>query len=131
MFDRKRDFSEDHGPTRFSLLYLCADGVAAFQALYIANSATPKAIAVIQPGHGFGGNWTDYTNPDRLFAKSVFQNPNGQPELLLYGGIGEVDYYKEPCWPTFQSRICFLDKAGGGGIGVWAKHGRSSKVRAD
>jgi len=121
LFQRREDVPGSHGPLRFSLLYLCADGVAAFQALYVANSAFPKAVAVIQPGHAFGGNWTDYTSPDQIFAKSVLGNVCGQPEILLYGGIGRRDFYREPCWPDYQTQVCFVDKAGGGSIGVWSR----------
>ena len=53
IFQLREDVPAIHGPPRFSLLYLCADGVAAFQALYYANSASPKAVAVIQPGTAF------------------------------------------------------------------------------
>jgi len=122
VFQRRENVPDSHGPSRFSLLYLCADGVAAFQALYVANSVVPKAVAVIQPGHAFGGNWTDYTSPDQLLAKSVLGNPSGHPEILLYGGIGRRDFYREPCWPDYQTLLCFVDKAGGGSIGVWSKN---------
>ena len=113
VFQRREDVPISHGPSRFNLLYLCADGVAAFQALYIANHAVPKAVAVIQPGHAFGGNWTNYTNPERIFATSVLGNPHGQPEILLYGGIGKRDFYLKPCWPDYETQVCFVDKAGG------------------
>jgi hypothetical protein len=122
LFQRRDDAPISHGPSRFSLLYLCADGVAAFQALYVANSAFPKAVAVVQPGHAFGGNWTDYTSPEQIFARSVLGNPSGQPEILLYGGIGRRDFYRQPCWPDYQTQVCFVDKAGGGSIGVWSKY---------
>lgn len=124
VFQRCENFPVSHGPSRFSLLYLCADGVAAFQALYVANSAFPKAVAVIQPGHAFGGNWTDYTNPERIFARSVLGNPSGQPEILLYGGYGGCDSYREPCWPDYQTHLCFVDKdrTDGGSIGIWSRN---------
>jgi len=122
LFQRIEGVPANHGPSRFSLLYLCADGVAAFQALYVANSAFPKVVAVIQPGHAFGGNWTDYTNPKQIFARSVLGNTGGQPEVLLYGGIGRRDYYLESCWPDYQTQVCFVDKAGNGTIGVWLRN---------
>lgn len=121
VFQRCEAVPVSHGPSRFSLLYLCAEGVATFQTLYIANSAAPKAIAVIQPGHGFGGNWTDYTNPEHIFARSVLGNPHGQPEILLYGGHGRRNYYRSPCWPDYKTQVCFVNKASNGTIGVWAK----------
>lgn len=120
VFQLREGFSDNHGPSRFSLLYLCADGVAAFQALYVANSAAPKAVAVIQPGHGFGFNWTDFTDPNRIFARSVLGNPSGQPEFLLYGGYGD---YPDACWPDYGMRVCYFDRllTGRSTIGIWSK----------
>ena len=119
VFERDSGFSPGHGPARFSLLYLCADGAAAYQALYVSNSAVPKAIAVIQPGHSFGGNWTNFGEPSQILARTVAANPAGKPELLLYGGNGSRDYYRKPCWPEYGEHVCFLEKQGHGTIGVW------------
>jgi hypothetical protein len=121
IFQRGEDVPSIHGPPRFSLLYLCADGVAAFQALYYANSASPKAVAVIQPGTAFGGNWTDFDDPSGIFARTVFGNPKGSPQILLNGGRGNRDFFREPCWPSYTELICFLDKSRGGSIGVWVE----------
>ena len=121
IFQRGEDVPSIHGPPRFSLLYLCADGVAAFQALYYANSLSPKAVAVIQPGTAFGGNWTDFDDPSGIFARTVFGNPKGSPQILLNGGRGNRDFFREPCWPSYTELICFLDKSRGGSIGVWVE----------
>ena len=59
VFDRLAGLEEDHGPIRFSLLYICGDGAATFQALYYGIQCAPAVVAVIQSGTGFGGNWTD------------------------------------------------------------------------
>lgn len=121
IFQRLDEVSANHGPHRFSLLYLCADGVAAFQALYVANRASPSIVAIIQPGHAFGGNWAAYPDPQQIFARSVLQNSAGKPAILLYGGIGRRNLYRQPCWPDYSELVCFLDKAGGGSIGVWRR----------
>jgi len=110
VFQRQDNFPDTHGPLRFSLLYLCAEGVAAFQSLYIANSISPMAVAVIQPGHSFGGNWTDFTDPKKIFSRSVQQNPAGQPSILLC-------LYDEPCWPNYGRNVCFRGRR----IGVWER----------
>ncbi len=117
VFQRQRDFPDSHGPDRFSLLYLCADGVTAFQVLYVTNSVAPKAVAIIQPGTGFGGNWTDFRDPEKIFARSVLGNPGGRPEILLYGGIGARDGYRESCWPDYSNFLGFVD----GSIGVFSR----------
>lgn len=119
IFQRRDNYSSSHGPRRFSLLYLSADGVAAFQALYVANGISPTVVAIIQPGHGFGRNWTNFEDPQQIFARTVLQNPAGLPRVLLYGGIGDTNSYREPCWSNYPQRVCFLRKAGGGTIGVW------------
>ena len=119
IFQRGEDVPAIHGPPRFSLLYLCADGVAAFQALYYANSASPKAVAVIQPGTAFGGNWTDFENPSGIFADTVLGNPQGSPQILLNKGAGS-SFREQCCWPSFTELICFLDISDRG-IGVFVE----------
>ena len=119
VFQRDDDLDNEHGAERFSLLYLCADGVAAYQALYLSNQCFPLGIAIIQPGHAFGLNWTDFTDPAKSLATTILSNPAGKPRVLLYGGIGKRDRYRETCWPQYSIHSCFLDKAGGGSIGVW------------
>ena len=121
VLERDPDRPESHGPDRFSFLYLCADGVAAFVALYIGNKVAPGAVAIIQPGHtGFGGNWTNFTDPDGPLAKVVMANPAGQPDLLLCGGIGVPNGDTHPCWPQYTEQ---LDVVGHRRIGVWRQAG--------
>ena len=119
ILQRLMEMPASHGPHGFSLLYLCADGVAAFQALYVANGKTPVCVAVIQSGHGFGGNWTNFEDPNQIFARSVLQNPAGKPRIMLYGGIGRRNSYRRSCWSNYSELLCFLDKTSGGSIGVW------------
>lgn len=85
VFEREEGFGEEHGPERFSLFYLCADGVAAYQALYWSNNCVPKAIAIIQPGTGFGFNWTDFFRKGDPFYWTVKNNPAGMPEYVYCG----------------------------------------------
>ena len=119
IFQRGEDVPSIQGPPRFSLLYLCADGVAAFQALYYANSASPKAVAVIQPGTAFGGNWTDFEDPYEIFARTVLGNPKGRPQILLNKGTG-YSFREHCCWPSYTELICFLDISDRG-IGVFVE----------
>lgn len=119
VMERRADVSDEHGPSRFSLLYWCHEGVAAFQSLYLARKLSPKAVAIIQPGYGFGGNWTDFTDPNEILARTIQSNLAGQPKLLLFGGYFDWHDYQEPCWPSYTKWLGFLEKAGGGYIGVW------------
>ncbi len=96
--------SAHHGPDRFSLLYICADGVAVFRSLYIQNAIVPKAIAIIQPGHGFGGNWTNFEDHEKVLGRSVLNdNLGGGPEFLLNGGAGGRGLSNDcNCWPDYK-----------------------------
>jgi len=97
----KRDADRDdaHGPERFSLVYLCADGVAAYHRMYAAEGIAPRALAIIQPGHAFGGNYTNFTDPDGLFAHVVLALGAPAPEYLLCGGMRHSKS-DPPWWPA-------------------------------
>jgi hypothetical protein len=106
---------------KFSLLYIGAEGVSTFNSLYLSNQLSPLAVAVIQPGHGFGGNWTNYTDTNQVFYKTVFNNPNGIPKYLMYGGWGQLSSYEETCWPKFSEEIWLTGKTGRPYLSVWAE----------
>lgn len=128
IMQRLPEFPTKHGPERFSLLYISGDGVATFQALYVENKVAPRYLSILQPGHGFGGNWTEFTDPARILARSVLNNPAGIPEYLLYGGWGLKHHYSKACWPGYELPIAFRRKWGkhfvlgyGGAIGIWQR----------
>lgn len=116
ILERNAGFHDDHGPGRFSLLFLCVDGVAAFQALYVGNQVAPGTVAIIQPGTEFGGNWTNFADPDGPLAECVLGNPAGRPHFLLRGGAAGRHLYTRPCWPQYAERLKTL---GNTSIGVW------------
>ncbi|MCF8227153.1 MAG: hypothetical protein K9J30_14850 [Bacteroidales bacterium] len=93
-----------HGPKRFSLLYLGGEGVASYQALYWTNQMKPKALAIIQPGTGFGLNWTDFRDENRDLGWVVRNNPSGEPDIIYYGGYGSG--YNDFAWNGYsETRI--------------------------
>ena len=99
VYQRDADFDNHHGPIRFSLLFLGAEAIATYCGLYVANDITPKALAIIQPGHCFGLNWTDFTDPDGPMTKALFMGKS-LPEYIFNGGYGK-DYYNLP-WPWYR-----------------------------
>ena len=50
--------SEEHGAERFAVIFLFADGIATYDALFVNCHRTP-AVILIQD-HGFGGNYTRF-----------------------------------------------------------------------
>jgi len=99
VYQRKKEFGEDHGPNRFSLVYLGGEGVAGYQALYWSNRTKPLYLAIIQPGEGFGGNWTRYADYGSPMEWIVRNNPAGLPPYIVYGGYGQN--YEDLPWPGY------------------------------
>lgn len=85
VFERNPEFDDAHGPARFSLLYIGADGVAAYQALYVGNNCAPRVLAIIQPGTGFGGNYTEFRDADGFLAHVVLQMNKSLPCYMMCG----------------------------------------------
>ena len=121
IFERLPEMNKDYGPYRFSLLFVGGDGVATFQALYLGNQAAPRGVAIIQEGYGFGFNWTSFRDRSRIFARSVMDNPYGQPGILLVGGWSSINDYKEPVWPEYVEDVICFEKTRGGGYVVWRR----------
>jgi hypothetical protein len=91
--------------------------VAAFQALYHGNHCAPDVLAIIQSGEGFGRNWTDFRDVDKILGRSVLQNPYGRPRYLLYGGWGRD--YRTTCWAEY-SQLKHYWPAADGELGLWS-----------
>ena len=108
VFERKDDYGDEHGPRRFSLLYSNSDGIAFFKSVYWKQDVAPAMIAIIQPGTGFGGNWTNFEDENGPLASAVLGNPSGNPMYLLNGGWGDGEMYREPCWSTYSKRVAVI-----------------------
>ena len=96
VYERLPDFGEAHGPERFSLLFVGGEGAATFQALYHSNQCAPSVIVLIKCD-AFTGNWTQFFDPKKIFARSVLQNPEGLPDYLFF-----CDHSRTPAWPGYS-----------------------------
>lgn len=83
IFEKRSDFGEEYGPSRFSLLYICGEAVITYQALYWSNHCVPCAIAIM--GVGLSHNWTHFCEKDKDLHWMVRNNPAGMPEYVLRG----------------------------------------------
>ncbi len=102
IMERDSAFGDEHGPKRFSLLFLCCEGVTAYVQLYSQNEILPKALAIIQPGTGFGGNWTDFRDYSAHLS-FVLRHIPYMPRYIFNGGMGnsEDDYTQLP-WDGYM-----------------------------
>jgi hypothetical protein len=119
IFERQPEMPDEHGPEFFSLLYLGIDGVAAFHALYVAHQVVPAVVCIIQPGEGFGGNWTHFFDARQIFCRTILANPAGKPAHLLLGGIGaNLEFQNSVVWPGYDHLIRHW-KVTAGYFGLW------------
>ncbi|MCK9204528.1 MAG: hypothetical protein M0P58_08875 [Bacteroidales bacterium] len=101
VYERLATFDDNHGPKRFSLIYIGGEGVATYQALYWSNKKTAKVLAIIQPGTGFGFNWTDFRSKEGPLAWVVLNNKYGTPDAIIYGGMSGYPGQNEGCYEDF------------------------------
>ena len=59
IFDRENEYGADHGPERLALIYLGADGIATYDALYCQTGCRAPYGLLLQD-HGFGGNYNKF-----------------------------------------------------------------------
>lgn len=86
VFQRRARTNPEHGPERFSLLFIAGEGVATYQALYYSNFARPMAI-VFRNASGFSGNWTKFERQNGIFERAVMANPAGFPDYLFVDNV--------------------------------------------
>ena len=57
VLERDREFADNHGARRLAILFLGADGIAAYDALFCQGLGHSLPFAVVLQDHGFGGNY--------------------------------------------------------------------------
>jgi len=126
VMERLSNLPAEHGPERFSLLYLCSEGVAAYQALYNSNQIKPKIFFLIH--HYFGGNWTRFEDPSDILAESVRANRAGMPDYLVgrYSNKIRRSIHGDSFWPNDYSAPTLEYIGGGCGLnyGLWQHNTR-------
>jgi len=103
VFERIESLSDTHGPKRFSLLHIRAEGVAAYAGLYLAHQALPRTLALIRLGTGMGGNFGAFED---ALIEVMKQSKRGLPKRLLWehrNGQGQT--LPQPWSEFYQERV--------------------------
>lgn len=82
VYERTPEYGAEHGPKRFGLLYLFGEGVATYQALYWTNKQSAKVVAVFD--HGWGGNYTEFSDSEGPLKWVLIGNLSGVPTYIYY-----------------------------------------------
>ncbi len=92
IFERNEDKDDDWGSHRFAMIYLCADGIASYDAIYGNKNAAPPFALVLQD-YGFGGNYNSF-GADGLMAK-IAQRTQVFPKFILGASEGCTKIWTE------------------------------------
>jgi hypothetical protein len=60
VLERDPEFDDNHGPRRLAILFLGADGIATYDALFCQEGRKSTPFAVVLQDHGFGMNWNKF-----------------------------------------------------------------------
>jgi hypothetical protein len=85
VLERDRDLDDDHGARRLAILFLGADGIAAYEALFCQRQHGQSApFGVVLQDHGFGGNYERFGGGGLL--ERIAKDTNALPRFLLVAG---------------------------------------------
>jgi hypothetical protein len=83
IFERDESYGDSHGPQRFALLFLGADGIATYDALFCQPDSVSPPYGVLLQDHGFGGNYDRFGRGGLL--EELATKTRVFPEWLLVG----------------------------------------------
>jgi hypothetical protein len=83
-FERITDYSDDHGPERFDLIFARCEAITTSASVFSRRGIAPSCVAYICSGIGCGGNFPRF--PQEL-ERVLRINPGGLPKFLLYDGL--------------------------------------------
>ena len=87
ILERDAHLDEEHGAKRLAVMFLGADGVAAYDALFCQRPGTAPFAMLLQD-HGFGGNYTQFGRGGLL--EKIANRANAFPKFILGAGNTEA-----------------------------------------
>lgn len=104
VFERDSRLDDSHGAIRFAVLFLCADGIAAYDAIFCQYNGVSTPFATVLQDHGFGGNYDKFGGGGLLEKIAYISN--------CYSKFQLVAENTDP-WSNYK-RIDYLDGDVGG-----------------
>lgn len=80
LFERLNESNNLFGPQRIAIMFIAADGIATYDALFCQGAYVPPYAIVIQD-HGFGGNYDSFGQGGLL--EKLARECDAMPELAL------------------------------------------------
>lgn len=109
ILERNAEMDDGHGARRLAIIFLCADGIASYDALFCQRYSEAAPFAVLLQDHGFGGNWDKFGGGGLLEGIAIHSRTlpkflvvateNTQPwaGFTVIPGV-QPDKEKKGCW---------------------------------
>jgi len=104
ILERDANLDNTHGAARLAILFLGADGVATYDALFCQPKSISRPYLVLLQDHGFGGNYTEFGKDGLLYK--IAERTKVLPEFLLVAEDTAV-------WPGYSKVEQAEGEAGG------------------
>ena len=95
ILERKPNFGDDHGPERLAILFLGADGIATYEAIF-ANGNAPQFFGFLLQDHGWGGNYDRFGRGGLL--EKIMTRSKVFPHFVLTAHDRPYDGYAKVEW---------------------------------
>lgn len=89
LFSFQSSKSPDSLPARFSIIFIGAEGVLTYRALFVANRIAPRILAIIDPGNG------DFLNAGAPLHRAVTSSRASMPKYVV-SNIADFE------WPEYR-----------------------------
>lgn len=92
ILERKSGYGDDYGPGRIAILYLGADGIATYSAMFAGRKA-PHLFGFLLQDHGWGGNYDRFGKGGLL--EKIIERSKVSPDFVLAGNDEVYDEYEK------------------------------------
>ena len=92
ILERKSGYGDGHGPERLAILYLGADGIATYAAMFAGGNA-PRLFGLLLQDHGWGGNYDRFGRGGLL--EKIIECSRVSPGFVLAGSDEVYDQYEK------------------------------------
>lgn len=112
VFQRDEGLGEQHGAERLAVIFLGADGIATYDALFCQRDSGPPPFILVLQDHGFGGNYTRFgkggllhelakrtgTFPDHVFVAKYTDVWDDYEPLPMPASVGGMHGIPRKLW---------------------------------
>ena len=95
ILERRPHFGDGHGPERLAILFLGADGIATYEAIF-ANGNAPQFFGFLLQDHSWGGNYNRFGRDG--FLEKIMVASKAYPHFVLTGYDSPYDGYAKVEW---------------------------------